>query len=303
MPARVAAVLAVLVAITVSIIVIYHVFHSASREGPFEGHEREGLLIVVTFPSLEGDVRALACQGDIVESLVPPGVDPHMYSLKPSDMELLREADLIVSTGHTPVELRVKELVASGELKARLLDIVELEGVRVYVNPVTGKPNYHSIIYDPNNYIVFIEELSKILSSLRPSCAQHYNLTATSIVEGVREAVKRVPEVDIAAVADEPVVQYAVEWAGIHVKLVLVAEEGLPPTPTLIEKAKTLISAGDVELVVVVEGKHAKASLMLEQMAREYGVRVLKVPSPLDPRPFYEKIVDVCARLATLFGG
>lgn len=300
---KAAIVLAVSAIIVAVITVVYSAFHSASRGGSTGDHEGQGLLIVVTFPPLEGDVRALACQGDVVKSLVPPGVDPHMYSLRPSDMELLRKADLIVSTGHTPVELRIRELVASGELKARLLDIVELEGVRVYVNPVTGKPNYHSIIYDPHNYIVFIEELSKVLSSLRPSCSQHYSLVATSIVEGVREAVKRVPEVDIVAVADEPVVQYAVEWAGIHVELVLVAEEGLPPTPALVEKARTMISTGSVGLVVVVEGKPTEASAMLEQMAREHGVRVLEVPSPLDPRPFYEKIVDVCARLATLFGG
>lgn len=294
-----ALVVVAVVAIVVGVITVYYMFYASSK-GMIE---RKGLLIVVTFPSLEGDVEALACQGDVVESLVPPGIDPHTYSLRPSDMELLREADLIVSTGHTPVELRIRELVASGELKARLLDITELKGVRVYVNPVTGKPNYHSILYDPNNYIIFVETLSEILSDLRPSCAQHYNLTATSIVEGVLEAVKRVPRMDVAAVADNPIVQYAVEWAGIHIELVLVAEEGLPPTPALVEKARALLSTGNASLVVVVEGKPGKASLTLAQMAREYGVKVLEVPSPLDPRPFYQKIVDVCARLAMLFGG
>jgi len=286
-------------AIVVGVITVYYMFYASSK-GMIE---RKGLLIVVTFPSLEGDVEALACQGDVVESLVPPGIDPHTYSLRPSDMELLREADLIVSTGHIPIELRIRELVASGELKARLLDITELKGVRVCVNPVTGKPNYHSILYDPNNYIIFVETLSEILSDLRPSCAQHYNLTATSIVEGVLEAVKRVPRMDVTAVADNPIVQYAVEWAGIHIELVLVAEEGLPPTPALVEKARALLSTGNASLVVVVEGKPGKASLTLAQMAREYGVKVLEVPSPIDPRPFYQKIVDVCARLAMLFGG
>lgn len=294
-----ALVVVAVVAIVVGVITVYYMFYASSK-GMIE---RKGLLIVVTFPSLEGDVEALACQGDVVESLVPPGIDPHTYSLRPSDMELLREADLIVSTGHTPVELRIRELVASGELKARLLDITELKGVRVYVNPVTGKPNYHSILYDPNNYIIFVETLSEILSDLRPSCAQHYNLTATSIVEGVLEAVKRVPRMDVTAVADNPIVQYAVEWAGIHIELVLVAEEGLPPTPALVEKARALLSTGNASLVVVVEGKPGKASLTLAQMAREYGVKVLEVPSPIDPRPFYQKIVDVCARLAMLFGG
>ena len=300
MPTRAAITLAVVLIVVASAVAVYHIFYGAGIESTAE---RKGLLIVVTFPPLEGDVKALACQNDVVKSLIPPGVDPHMYSLRPSDMELLREADLIVSTGHTPVELRIKELVTSGELKARLLDIVELKGVRVYVNPVTGKPNYHAILYDPNNYVLFIEELSRILSSLRPSCSQHYNLTAASIIEGVEEAVKKVPRIDVAAIADEPIVQYAVEWAGVRVELVLAAEEELPPTPALVEKAKTLISSGNAGLVVVVEGEPTKASSILAQMAREHGIKILEVPSPLDPKPFYEKIVDVCARLATLFEG
>ena len=300
MPARTALVIVTTIAIVIgAIVVYYHILHTSNENVV----EKKGLLIVVTFPSLEGDVKALACRDDIVESLIPPGIDPHMYSLRPSDMELLREADLIVSMGHTPVELRIRELVASGELKARLLDIAELKGIRMYANPVTGKPNYHSLLYDPNNYIAFIKALSKILSDLRPSCSQHYSLTATSIIKGVIEAAKRVPRIDIVAIADEPIVQYAVEWAGIRIELVLAAEEGLPPTPTLVEKARTLLSTGNAKLVVVVESEPTKASSTLAQMAKEYGVKILEVPSPLDPRPFYQKIVNVCARLTTLFGG
>ena len=65
---------------------------------------------MVSFPNLAYDVGLLACEDDRIVSLAPAGSDPHEYQLTPEDVELLRRADLIISTGHVPFEARIKEL-------------------------------------------------------------------------------------------------------------------------------------------------------------------------------------------------
>ncbi|MET1100861.1 MAG: zinc ABC transporter substrate-binding protein, partial [Pyrodictiaceae archaeon] len=115
----------------------------------------KGLLIVTTFPNLVWDIKQLVCKDDRVKSIVPLGVDPHEYQLTPSDIQLLAKADIIVSTAHTPFEEDIRSLTLEGKLYATLIEIPRIPGIRILRNPVTGQPNYHMLIYDPENYKIF----------------------------------------------------------------------------------------------------------------------------------------------------
>ena len=69
------------------------------------------------------------------------------------DVAKLREADVIVSTTHAPFETQIVEMVKSGEIKARLVEILRIKGIKILKNPAISTPNYHWPIYDPSNYI------------------------------------------------------------------------------------------------------------------------------------------------------
>jgi len=126
-----------------------------------------GVVVVVTFSYLKPDVERLMC-GGVLYSIVPPGVDPHEYQLKPSDQEVLRSADIVVSTGHTSFEQSIRGMVERGEIKAILLDIIEDTGVKLKVNPVTKQYNYHMPVNDPVNYLLFLSKLVEVLVRLNP---------------------------------------------------------------------------------------------------------------------------------------
>ena len=256
------------------------------------------LLIVVTFPSLVGDVKQIVCRGDRVVSLVPPSVDPHEYQLKPSDVELLEKADVIVSTGHAPFEKRIAELVEEGVVHARLVVVWRAPGVRLLDNPVTGEPDLHMPIYDPRNYIAFIRYLARILSEANPSCASVYEEKAGAVVERVEGLIARAPRVEGVAVADMPYAVYAVEWLGLRVESLLVPEPGLPTTPPLVEKASRLLSRG--AWAVVTEPPVAKPSRLLLELAASHGAPVLRVPSPLANGTIPEKLEYIVSQLGGL---
>ncbi|HIP25359.1 MAG TPA: ABC transporter substrate-binding protein, partial [Archaeoglobus profundus] len=96
----------------------------------------KGLTIIVTFPNLEEDIKLVAPK-DVIKSIVPVGVDPHTYQLTPDDIESLKRADVIISTAHTHFEMKIKKMVENGEIKAKLVEIPEIPGIKILKNPVT----------------------------------------------------------------------------------------------------------------------------------------------------------------------
>ena len=267
------------------------------------GGERGGLRVAVTFPSLLEDVKAVACEGDVVEPVAPAGVDPHEYQLTPRDLSMLAESDLIVSTGHTPFEARIAELVRRGELKARLIELPSIPGIRLLTNPATGQPNYHMPILDPRNYVAFVRNLTETMAQLRPACAQRYRESGRRIVEEVEALAARAPRLNVTALGLSPVVQYQVEWMGIHVKYLLVKEHEVPSTPEDIAAAERGLASGEVKLVVLVRGAEGTPlGAKARELASRYGVPILYVPSPIGPEGVLQKIREAVRGVEELIG-
>jgi len=257
----------------------------------------KGLYILVTFPNLAEDLKQLACSGDTVDYIAPPGLDPHEYQLTPSDVEKLLRADLVVSTSHAPFEIRIRELREQGLLKAVLVEIPWIPGIVLKNNPVLNTPNLHTPVYDPENYVVFINNITSILSTLNPECSSFYASRARIVVERVQSIAAATPKLSLDAVADTPVIQYAVEWLGIRVKYLVAREhesEASPQDLAVIEKA---IANREVGVVAVTSPVTSRAGMWLVERAERYGIPVIYVPSPIAQKSVVEKLEEVAVQV------
>ncbi len=266
----------------------------------------EGLRIAVTFPSLASDIEHLLCEGDAVVSVAPAGIDPHEYQLAPGDVGILKESDLIVSTAHAPFESRIAELYSKGELKGVLIEIPRIPGIRLKVNPATGGENMHWPIYDPENYVAFVKHIARLMSEKRPQCSQIYTAKADEIELRVREIVAGTKPLNASAIAVSPIVQYAVEWAGVRVDFLLAAEHELPVDPGTLAKVEAALSAGKVSLVVSIKGiEDTPLGRKAEELASKYGIPILYVASPLAPNSTLIKLEELRDELLRLhsYGG
>lgn len=264
----------------------------------------KGLRIAVTFPSLRSDVEALLCEGDTVETIVPPGVDPHDHQLAPKDVELLRSSHLVVSTGHAPFEERILEMVKKGELRVELVNIPDVPGLKILTNPVTQLPNLHMPIYDPENYRTFLKSLVAALAKLRPECAEVYKAREQAVEEELTRIVAKAPHLDVAAVALSPVVQYAVEWMGVKVKYLLIKEHGLPASPEDLAAVERALSSGDVGLIVSVEGmENTPLGMKAKELAIKYGKPIIYVPSGDSPEGTLTKIAKAVQEVGRVSAG
>ena len=260
----------------------------------------KGLHIVASFPNIAKDVELLAAPDDQVEYIAPPGVDPHTYSLTTSDLDKLRNADIIVSTAHTGFERGIRERVNNGELKGVLIEIPSIPGIRIAENPVTGRPNYHMPIYDPYNYILFIKYLRDIMSNLRPSMKQYYYERADTVIESVMEIINATPRLNVSVVAEKPYMQYALEWTGARIEYLLVKEEGASPTPVDIAEIEDAMKTHRVGLVAVTEPAKTTTASKLIDLAEKYNVPIIYVPAPARPESMLDKIGRVSEQLRGL---
>ncbi len=258
-----------------------------------------GLNVVVTFSNLKYDVDLLACPSDRVVSLVPPGVDPHDYELRPDDIDVLKGADIIISTAHAPFERLIRDKVASGEIKAELVEIPKL-GLKILTNPATKQPNYHMPIYDPDNYLTFMERLSEIMAGENPECASQYRKRYEQVRERILKIKREAPRLNLSAVATSPAAQYAVEWAGVRVRYLLLKERGVPATPPELAEIRRRALSGEIGVMVLVGKAQTPLNRKAVEMAEEMGIPWISVPSPLEPRSIPEKLEDVVRALSNV---
>lgn len=255
-------------------------------------------VVVVTFYSLKEDVERLMCGVGLVYSLVPAGIDPHEYQLSTRDVEVLSEADVIVSTGHTHFELEIRELVEKGEVRAKLVDIVENATVVFYVNPVTGRVNYHMPIRDPYNYVVFVFRLARVLAEVDPERAWCYHEKALIVISDVLNMVSTIAgRFSGFIVVDKPHVQYAVTWLGFNVVSILRYEEEAPIQPEHADKTIQLLRDKVAVAVFITEPSDAPESEILLEEAERHGIPVFKTPSPVTTGP-YRALKEITRQIA-----
>lgn len=259
-----------------------------------------GLTIVATFPGLADDINLIKCDSDRVYSLLPATADPHEYYLRPSDLEMLRQADLIISTAHTHFELEISELVARGELNATLIEIPKIEGIKILKNPATLMDNLHTPTYDPQNYMIFLNNVSKLMGRLNPSCHNAYEVNYELLKKRVESLInsKPRPAKTLIGMATEPVAQYAVEWLGINLSKLLIPEEGLSPTPATILEIENSVKNHEIDVLVVVE--NGTYSSYLINLGREHHVPIIEVPPPYESGSTLDKLNYVLTQYVSL---
>lgn len=139
--------------------------------------------LVVTTSAIVADVVG-AVAGDAVEvvSVIPNGFDAHTYEPKPSEMELLTRADVIV-LADANLNQGITQLAQLSGDRSRLVDLNEV-GVapadRIY-RPGSSSWNPHTWT-DPNLVAAWVEPVVAVLTALEPAAAATFAANAEAYV-------------------------------------------------------------------------------------------------------------------------
>ncbi|MCE4614078.1 MAG: zinc ABC transporter substrate-binding protein [Desulfurococcales archaeon] len=256
------------------------------------------ILIVSTFPSLVDDIKLVTCANETVETIVPKGVDPHDYQLTPRDAGLLKKATVIVSTGHAPFEIKIRNLVESNETRAILIEIPKMPGIKILNNPVTGEPNYHMPIMDPYNYILFMEKLVTVLNQVDPKCASIHVQNLHKVNAEIEQLLKFKGEYNMTVIASDPTVQYEVSWLGLKVKYLFVIEHGTPASFDELNKINKALTSKEVHCIIASTSTSRQLQDLINSIsAGSFNVRIAYIPGPLADGSIPEKLNETITDL------
>ncbi|AAL80497.1 ABC transporter substrate-binding protein [Pyrococcus furiosus DSM 3638] len=189
---------------------------------PVISQEREKPLVVTSLPPVASIIKEAL--GDSVEVvyLVPPGVEPHQYQLSPEQIALLKNADVIVTTGHLPAENKIIELKSEGSIEGIVLEPKDYSEYGFKYLPerwYEGKNNPHGTWLDPMNALAIAKATAVALSQLYPEKDQEFSKAFERFEEKVTTIIKAYSSIakDKKAIIELPSQQYALEWLGIEV--------------------------------------------------------------------------------------
>jgi len=249
-----------------------------------------GVKIVVSFPAYNVVLKEAFPQADVI-LLTKGAADPHEYQLTPQDVELLKSlgpSDVIVSSMHAPFELKIADMVKRDEIKAKMIDITQLytyltfDGRETMANGTNVNPHEHGLY--PPNVVKLIRAVSNA-TGLKPD---------PQFLQRLEELNKTYAgKFGGRAVAITPAAQYILHWLGYRDIVVLVKEEGVPPTPQDLEKAIQYVKEGAPVLAAYVSGERPKIVDQFAQKVKEAGVRNPKIVAA----SFADSYIDVLAKV------
>jgi ABC-type Zn uptake system ZnuABC Zn-binding protein ZnuA len=190
-------------------------------------------LLVVTTTTFLGDVINNITGNDVdLVVLLQPGQNPHSYSPSPQDMVSLSEADLLIINGFGLEEF-LDEMLEGSDYAASL--VVASEGVPAldagedeHEDEGEHEENGHAdedphVWLNPNNVIVWVENITQALADADPENAEYYQLNANSYLQQllelddwIKQQISLIPEKNRDLVSDHNSLAYFAEEYGLH---------------------------------------------------------------------------------------
>jgi len=147
---------------------------------------RSDRLSVIATTSILGDVvGSVAGEAINLRVLLPPGADPHSYEPTPQEVAAVAQADLVFANG-LGLEIFIGRLIQNTVDTTRVVTVSDgIEPLQAAEeSEPAGQPHQEQgdphVWMDPNNIVVWVENISNALSELDPANAPTYQTNAAS---------------------------------------------------------------------------------------------------------------------------
>ncbi|GEM_PF-505867 len=244
----------------------------------------EGLVVVSTLPDIAGIVREICGGGVDIETVLPPGADPHGFSVTTETLESLRDADLIVYAYSS--FLSFEQDIKDNFPDTPGLDFPDYEKKGASLDSFPGfEFCQHGYWLKLDNALAIGRAVAEKMGEIDPANATYYKTRAEAFAENVDHAKKALHDITAEnnllgkkVVTAVPGVNYVVENMGMEVGATLVSEEsGFASGKQLMDVEKKLSDGEYVGIVCPLSMREGKAGEISEQVAKDTGARVVYV--------------------------
>ncbi|WP_047680211.1 MULTISPECIES: metal ABC transporter substrate-binding protein [Xenorhabdus] len=164
-----------------------------------QAHADKKFRVVTTFTIIQDMAQNIAGDAAIVESITKPGAEIHDYQPTPKDIMKAKRADLILWNGLNLERWFERFFENMQDIPVAVIT----EGITplpIREGPYNQNPNPHAWM-SPNNALIYIENIRKVLVKHDPANADTYNRNAKIYTDKIakldaplRERLSRIPE-------------------------------------------------------------------------------------------------------------
>jgi ABC-type Zn uptake system ZnuABC Zn-binding protein ZnuA len=243
---------------------------------PDSGRAAPTVLASTTF--LADIARNVAGDRVLVESLLPTGADPHSYEATPSDVTKIARCKLLIINGADYEHFLEPLLNNAGGQR----EIVEASAG---LQPREGMVEEHGIDphlwLDPNNVIVYVENIREALTHFDPESAVDYQVNAETFTIELKELdawileqVSQLPPERRLLITDHESLRYFADRYGFTVVGTVIESFSSNASPSAGQMASLVdhIKASGAPVIFL---DAAESPALAQQIAAETGVRVV----------------------------
>lgn len=280
---------------------VFAILLAACGEAPVQN---TGRLQVVATTSIVADVVAQVGGEQIaITTLLPLGADPHTFEPRPQDAAALAQADLVFANG-AGLEEFLHSLVESTGTEEKLVEVsAGIQLLEMKEHEAEGDVHEHEggdphTWMDPNNVIIWAENIAGALSQADPEHASTYEANASAYIAALRELdgwirseVQKVPPDRRQVVTDHGVYGYFARAYDFEQVGTITGSFSTNAAPSARELAALEDEIRRLDVQVVFVGENANQSLA-RQVAADTGIRVIplyhaSLTGPDGPAPDY----------------
>jgi len=236
---------------------------------------QQGKIVVLTTTTILADFTSQIGKDKLkVVSIIPPGVCPAHYDLKPSDVDAALKAKVIFYHGFEPwLEKLVK---STGAPKKKM---------------VVLKGGWHPF----PKAIELVEKIQKELSRIDPENASYYEKNTDKIVQSIKETAEKIKQqAEKLNISKYKVIcmlwqKAFVKWVGLNV-----VGSFPPPERISLKKAQELIDLGKREKVKLIIDNLQAGTNFGYNLAQDIGAKqviLTNFPGAVPETGTYEKMI------------
>ncbi|NOY99967.1 MAG: zinc ABC transporter substrate-binding protein [Chloroflexi bacterium] len=256
---------------------------------PSSAETDDGRLRVVATTTIVGDVvRQVA--GDLVDLtvLLPVGTDPHTFDPRPQDVAAVADAQVIFASG-LGLEEFLEPLLDNAGSQALVVRVSDGVTARGLTGMAGGEGQAHEtgadphVWMDPNNVLVWTENVAQALSAADPAHAGQYAANAAAyesqlqeLDSWIREQVAQIPAENRKLVTDHMVFGYFAERYGFEQVGAIIPGFSTGSTPSAQELAAIEDAIREYGVRAVLTGKTVNPALA-ERVAEDTGVKLVPI--------------------------
>jgi manganese/iron transport system substrate-binding protein len=259
---------------------------SASRPKLSEGAASNSLNVVATTTIVGDVVRSIGGDAIHLVVLLAPGMDPHSFQPTPQDVAKVSDADLIFING-AGLESFMNSLLTSSGDGAKVVAVSD--GIQLLNAPegeigaqadAAGDPH---VWMDPNNVIVWVDNIERALSEADPANsalyaqnAAQYRQMLVELDQWVSERIAELPASKRTLVTDHQIFGYFAERYGFTQVGTLIPGYSTMAEPSAQELATLETAIGNLNVPAIFVGDTVNPS-MAERVSADTNTRLVFV--------------------------